>query len=94
MLANQALLFFDQLLLAVDQSEIGGDTRRVELDFQPGLTRSVAVAGKRIGARFRRAIGQYVGREARGIGEYVDELNERSPFVASPESETRERAPE
>jgi len=45
-------------------------------------------------AEFRRAIGQYVGREAHGIGEYVDELNERSPFVASPEKETRASAAE
>jgi uncharacterized protein len=33
-------------------------------------------------AEFRRVIGQYLARETRGIGEYVDELNERSPFVA------------
>ena len=31
-------------------------------------------------AEFRRAIGQYLGREANGIGQYVDELQERSPF--------------
>ncbi|MPZ42342.1 MAG: GNAT family N-acetyltransferase [Betaproteobacteria bacterium] len=31
-------------------------------------------------AEFRHAIGQYLARETRGIGEYVDELNEHSPF--------------
>jgi predicted N-acyltransferase len=30
---------------------------------------------------FRRAIGQFLSREMRGIGQYVDELNERSPYV-------------
>ena len=30
---------------------------------------------------FRRVIGQYLARETGGIGEYVDELNEHSPFV-------------
>ena len=34
-------------------------------------------------AEFRRAIGQYLARETRGIGEYVDELHEHSPFVAA-----------
>jgi uncharacterized protein len=32
-------------------------------------------------AEFRRAIGQYLARETHGIGQYVDELNERSPFI-------------
>jgi predicted N-acyltransferase len=32
---------------------------------------------------FRRAIGDYLGRETRGIAQYVDELNERSPYVAA-----------
>jgi predicted N-acyltransferase len=31
-------------------------------------------------AEFRRAIGQHLSREAQGIGQYVDELTERSPF--------------
>ena len=31
---------------------------------------------------FRRAIGDYLGRETRGIAQYVDELNERSPYAA------------
>ncbi|MCC6535792.1 MAG: N-acetyltransferase [Burkholderiales bacterium] len=31
-------------------------------------------------AEFRRAIAQYLARETHGIGEYVDELNERSPY--------------
>lgn len=30
---------------------------------------------------FRRAIGDYLGREMRGIAQYVDELNERTPYV-------------
>src|SRR5690606_33968342 len=34
-------------------------------------------------AEFRRAIGQFLARDTRGIGEYVDELNERSPFAAA-----------
>jgi predicted N-acyltransferase len=34
-------------------------------------------------AEFRRAIGDYLARETRGIGQYVDELNERSPFAAA-----------
>lgn len=29
---------------------------------------------------FRRAIGQFLARETRGIGEYVDDLNEHSPY--------------
>ncbi len=33
---------------------------------------------------FRRAIGQYLEREMVGIGGYVDELNERSPFSDHP----------
>jgi hypothetical protein len=32
---------------------------------------------------FRRAIGEYLGRETRGITQYVDELNERSPYATS-----------
>ena len=32
---------------------------------------------------FRRAIGDYLGRETRGIAQYVDELNEHSPYTAS-----------
>jgi len=32
---------------------------------------------------FRRAIGEYLGREAQGIMGYVDELNERSPYAAT-----------
>jgi predicted N-acyltransferase len=31
---------------------------------------------------FRSAIGDYLGRETRGIAQYVDELNERSPYTA------------
>ena len=38
-------------------------------------------------AEFRRAITQYVGREAHGITQYVDELTERSPFQARAASE-------
>jgi hypothetical protein len=34
-------------------------------------------------AEFRRVIGDYLARETRGIGQYVDELNERSPFAAA-----------
>jgi predicted N-acyltransferase len=34
-------------------------------------------------AEFRRVIGQFLARETRGIGEYVDELNEHSPFAAT-----------
>ena len=32
---------------------------------------------------FRRAIGEYLGRETQGILGYVDELNERSPYAAT-----------
>ncbi len=32
---------------------------------------------------FRRAIGDFLDRETRGIGTYVDELEERSPFRSS-----------
>jgi len=32
---------------------------------------------------FRRAIGEYLGRETQGISGYVDELNERSPYAAT-----------
>jgi len=31
---------------------------------------------------FRRAIGDHLARETKGIGQYIDELNERSPFVS------------
>jgi predicted N-acyltransferase len=36
---------------------------------------------------FRRAIGDYLGRETRGIAQYVDELNERSPYGVRPQAE-------
>ncbi len=32
-------------------------------------------------AEFRRAIGHYLGQEVNGIGQYVDELQERSPYA-------------
>ena len=32
---------------------------------------------------FRRAIADYLGRETKGIEQYVDELNERSPYATS-----------
>lgn len=41
-------------------------------------------------AEFRRAIGQYLARETEGITQYVDELNERSPFGTRQPDESSE----
>ena len=43
-------------------------------------------------AEFRRAIGEFLARETRGIGEYVDDLNERSPFAHRPGTRSGEDA--
>ena len=45
-------------------------------------------------AEFRRAISQYVGREAHGITQYVDELSERSPFQTRADDEVGASAAE
>jgi len=41
-------------------------------------------------AEFRRAIGQYLVRETEGITQYVDELNDRSPFGSRQPDENSE----
>jgi uncharacterized protein len=41
---------------------------------------------------FAAAVGQFLSREAHGIGNYMDELNERSPFKHAPEEVPPQRS--